>query len=95
MSNRKEKKIIAAVPAHESEVVVGQNCDRCGVDVPSPKGHRRRDFTLEFLEGSTYPSGDTDLEGWELEDCCDDCAAFLKELLVTNGFKLKNVQRNW
>lgn len=94
MSDRKKKKLIPAVPAHEKEVVVGQNCDRCGKDIPESKGYDRRDFTLEFLEGTSYPSG-TDLSGWELPDCCDECVVVLKELLVANGFKVVPVERNY
>ena len=95
MSDRKEKKLIPAVPAHEKEVVVGQNCDRCGKDVPEPPGsYSRRDFTLEFLEGSSYPEG-TDLTGWELPDCCDECVAVLKELLLANGFKVRDAERSY
>jgi bacterioferritin-associated ferredoxin len=87
MSDRKEKVRIPAVPAHEKEVVVGQNCDRCGKDIPKMTNYRRRDFTLEFFEGTSYPES-VNLEGWELPDCCDDCVAFMRELLEKNGFKI-------
>ncbi len=94
MSDRKEKKLIPAVPAHEKEVVVGQNCDRCGKDIPEEPLYSRRDFTLEFLEGSSYPTG-TDLSGWELPDCCDECVVVLKELLLANGFKVVEATRSY
>lgn len=94
MSDRKETRIIPAVPAHEKSVVVGQDCDRCGKDVPKDRNYHRRDFELKFAEGDSYPEG-TDLSGWQVPDLCDECVGFLKKLLEENGFKVQPYEVNY
>ena len=90
MSDRKKVVVVPAQPATQKTVVTGQYCDRCGVDIPDPEPYWSRDFTLEFLEGDSYPEG-TDLNGWALPDCCNDCVVVLRELLEVNGFKTVDV----
>ena len=62
-------------------------CDRCGAEIPEVTSHVVRELTLEFKVGYSYPD-DWGGKVWEVEDLCDDCIGFLKNLLLQNGFKL-------
>ena len=95
MSERKEKRIVPAVAAHETWVVVGKDCDRCGSAIPRPGPYGRRDFALEFFTGKSYPDGGTFLDGWSVPDLCDACVRRLRELLVAEGFRVIDAERDY
>lgn len=81
----------------EREEFVSCTCDRCGKELGEDYGNRgydRREFT--FTTGSTYEGGYTgDKKGWEIEDLCDECVEVLRELLVQNGFKIREIDEVW
>jgi hypothetical protein len=64
-------------------------CDRCNEEIPGTGNYSYRTFELNFAEGKAYPDGSYG-DGWEVEDLCNSCVMFLRELLGNNGFTIKN-----
>ncbi len=75
--------------------LVKVTCDRCEAVIPKPeKAFETRRFHLEFTTGDSYP-GTGHEQGWSVEDLCDDCVKWIKEILVSDNVKLTDVRRNW
>lgn len=69
-------------------------CDRCGEEIPKNGLYEDREFELEFKKGRGYPDGGY-MEGWEVCDLCDDCIAWLKDMLESNGVTVSPVEIDW
>jgi hypothetical protein len=80
-------------------------CDRCGVEMPEPSDtYKTRHFRIkaikktivefEYTTGTLYPGSGHD-EGWAVEDLCDECVEWLKQVLIDGGVKLGEVNRSW
>ena len=75
------------------ERVVAVHCDRCGGKMPVPNDGSgdRREFILRLATGYVG-YGDYNMNGWQVEDLCDDCAKVLRGLLEANGFKITDYE---
>jgi len=69
-------------------------CDKCNNEIPWEETYDLREFDLSFAEGSSYPDGGSK-EGWEVEDLCNSCISWLKELLIENGVKITKTDVDW
>ena len=79
------------------EVLVATTCDWCSKDVPPETKENcfgRVDFECHYATGSSYPDGGW-LEGWQVEDLCEECAVKLATLLRTNGIRVSEMKVNW
>jgi hypothetical protein len=74
--------------------LIRTECDWCGAVIPNPGAYYTVDFTLEFLEGSSYPEGGYQ-EGWRVEDLCKACVGKLEQLLKDNGIRVVPAERDW
>ena len=71
------------------EVVYKRICDRCDNSIPWNTGaYDLNEFKLSYIVGSDYPEGQFGTK-WEVEDLCDDCIDHLKDVLLAEGFKVK------
>jgi len=69
-------------------------CDRCGSAIPELRTYDLREFSLSFAVGDTFPdNGEKD--GWEVEDLCDVCIGWLKNLLEENAVRITKVHASW
>lgn len=69
-------------------------CDRCGKDIPLPTPESGfTDSTIIFEVGKPLGKDKTAVTGWCVEDVCDVCAEALREILVENGFKVRELVR--
>ncbi len=74
--------------------LVKVTCDKCNTEIPDEGSYDLREFDLSFAEGSSYPDGGKK-EGWEVEDLCNPCIEWLKNLLIENNVKITKVDVNW
>ena len=77
----------------ETDKLVKTTCDKCENEIPSVTGHVR-EFELTFGVGQSDPEGGY-IEGWQVEDLCDTCAKWLKEILTHNGVRISDMFRDW
>ncbi len=70
------------------------SCDKCGCVIPEESQGNRRKFELKFAAGYGYIDGGS-MEGWQVEDLCDDCVSILKDLLSQNGFNISDYEIDW
>jgi len=82
------------VPQKPIRKPIGRFCDKCGCLIEYDKPSNRS-FILQFTaEGSTDGFiGSPSPMGWKVEDLCDDCAFFVRDLLKDNGIKV--VEWRW
>jgi hypothetical protein len=74
----------------ERKEVVSRACDWCGIDIPFPARYQSDEFILKYTSSTNGPYENLG-EGWEVEDLCNDCVDKLKELLVSVGIKLGDI----
>lgn len=86
---RRYKEVI--VPAHTTKQLTEVVCDRCAGPVEAEGQYDMREFTLEHKIGKSYPSESYVTDGWEVEDLCNNCIQVLRNILIDNGFKLKEL----
>lgn len=70
---------------------VSRDCDWCGCSLPEKYGNedcRTREF--QFTSGYSFP-GDASGTGWYISDLCDDCVDKLRDVLVSVGIKLTEI----
>lgn len=65
-------------------------CDRCGAEIPNHL-YSVHDFTLIFERGTSYPDGG-DGDGWRVDDMCQSCVTWLRDLLIANGVKVETFE---
>ena len=70
-------------------------CDKCNAEIPSGDSYDTRDFELSFTVGTCYPENSGDQKGWKVEDLCNSCLEWLKNVLIGNNVKLKEIDRDW
>ena len=69
-------------------------CDRCNSKISDEEPYDTREFDLSFAKGSSYPDGGNK-EGWEIEDLCDSCVGWLRELLTENDVRVTKIDVWW
>ncbi len=69
-------------------------CDRCDAKIPPEDPYDLRELDLSFAEGSSYPDSGSK-EGWKVEDLCNSCIGWLKELLIENNVKITKIDVDW
>ena len=80
---------------YERKTIIDVTCDWCGREIePACERFETREFTLEYTEGDSYPSGGSK-EGWQVEDLCDACVAKLRSLLIDQGITITSVEVDW
>lgn len=71
-------------------------CDRCEKEVvEKPGSYSTRHFDLEFREGYNYGHDGGEVTGWSVSDLCDECVAWLKELLIEHSVKITQTDDSW
>lgn len=73
------------------KTLVKSFCDKCSKEIEEPNDYILNDKIKVTYEYCAY--GDYWVNwGFEVEDLCLDCCKSLKELLIENGYKVKELE---
>lgn len=70
-------------------------CDKCNAEINSEVMYETRDFELSFTNGTSWPDGSGDKKGWQVEDLCDVCVEWLRNLLIESNVMTIEIDKNW
>lgn len=80
----------------EVSIMTGITCDWCGKDAWAIVGrYDVREFEFYFKEGSNYGSNGGNVQGWQIDDLCNECVEKLQALLIDNGLHLTKIEEGW
>jgi len=74
---------------------VNTTCDNCGEEISYAGMYNTREFNLEFTKGTSYPEEGGHKIGWAVEDLCDTCVEWLKNILLKNDVIICKVDIDW
>jgi len=78
----------------ERRQLVEITCYWCSAEVERLRGYDDAEKTLRFAWGRSFPDGGH-LQGWQVEDLCQECIAKLKALLIDNGLNVTEYDVDW
>lgn len=83
----------AIVVPVEQQHVIETTCDKCGTKMVNLSFYIT--FKLEVRDTVIWPDKSGYVTGWKVEDLCNFCINDLKKLLLTNGFKLAEINETF
>lgn len=78
----------------KKERILERICDKCNKPLPELTQFEERYVEIECTKGYSYPDNGAS-GGWCVEDLCDDCVEWLRNLLESNGVRITNVEADW
>lgn len=78
----------------KKERILERICDKCNKPIPELTQFEVRDIEIEYTTGYAYPDNGA-YDGWRVEDLCDECVVWLRNLLESNGVRITKVETDW
>ena len=75
--------------------LISITCDKCNGNIPENQDYESRESELIFANGTVWPDGSGNKNGWEVQDLCDPCIEWVKALLIENGVKVSDIDMAW
>ncbi len=70
-------------------------CDKCGEELPHEGSHDTREFYFGYNKGESYGDDGGYKKGWMVEDLCNSCIEWLKDMLIKNNVTLREIDQDW